>query len=83
VKISCYVPGCEAAAPHELLGLRVCTPHYIEALEHSAHIVPKTYLKRLSEELDHARRRLARIREGVDRREREKKTRVTPPAEAS
>jgi len=45
---SCYDPGCGAAAPHELLGLRACTPHYVEALEHSAHIVlkPRPQLQR-------------------------------------
>ena len=34
----CFAYGCRIAGEHELLGLWACTEHYIEALEHSAHI---------------------------------------------
>jgi hypothetical protein len=42
VKTDCFDYRCEAPAAHELLGLDMCTPHYVEALEHSAHLVLKT-----------------------------------------
>ncbi len=35
----CFDTNCASPADRELHGLRMCTPHYIEALEHSAHIV--------------------------------------------
>ncbi|HEV1992483.1 MAG TPA: hypothetical protein VGR34_06430 [Candidatus Dormibacteraeota bacterium] len=50
MKISCFATGCPIPALHELLGLRACTPHYIEALEHSAHIVTRPAGQLLQEE---------------------------------
>src|SRR6266704_5786616 len=35
----CFDTNCASPADRELHGLRMCTPHYVEALEHSAHIV--------------------------------------------
>ena len=36
---ACFDDGCHAPATRELNGFPMCTRHYIEALEHSAHIV--------------------------------------------
>lgn len=32
----CYSEGCDDSATHELRGFRMCSAHYIEALEHGA-----------------------------------------------
>lgn len=34
----CFDPGCAEPGRKELRGLRMCVGHYIEALEHSAHL---------------------------------------------
>ncbi len=34
----CYDPNCNKPAPHLIRKFPACTAHYIEALEHSAHI---------------------------------------------
>src|SRR5260370_823098 len=63
--MSCYAQDCREPPKHELLSFPMCTPHYIEALEHSAHIVstPVGVLiiedkRREEERLAPARRRL-------------------------
>lgn len=37
-KVSCFDPRCSQFANHELRGFPMCAEHYIEALEHSAHL---------------------------------------------
>lgn len=37
--MKCSDPNCDKAATRELLGLAMCEAYYVEALEHSAHIV--------------------------------------------
>ena len=36
--MKCFDPSCKQLASHPIRGLKACTEHYIEALEHSAHI---------------------------------------------
>jgi len=47
----CFDPNCSRAASYSLSGFDMCVEHYIEALEHSAHVklyapVPITPAKR-------------------------------------
>jgi len=36
--MNCFDDNCVGTAAHEIRGLQMCTTHYIEALEHSAHL---------------------------------------------
>jgi len=36
--MKCFDPDCPQSADSEIRGTRMCLPHYIEALEYSAHI---------------------------------------------
>jgi len=38
MKKPCFDPSCTAEATRNLRGFRMCIEHYVEALEHSAHI---------------------------------------------
>lgn len=38
----CYAQSCTKVAEHEIRGIRMCSEHYIEALDHCAHLCSKT-----------------------------------------
>lgn len=73
--MSACFDGCSAPATRKLRGLWLCTPHYIEALEHSAHIVSTPMgllVKKITAE---EAARLGPLREIVAKRIRDKEAR--------
>lgn len=46
IRLRCFDRSCQEPVRHRLLDLSMCTTHYIEALEHGAHIVLLSYKER-------------------------------------
>lgn len=70
--MSCYAQDCELPSPYELHGEEMCVQHYIEALEHSAHLTTVTLAERESRALPPLQRTLmlARLNERIERRKK-------------
>jgi hypothetical protein len=69
----CFDSECQTAADRELLGFRMCTPHYIEALEHSAHVVSRPVGELIIEHNEREEKRLVPIKECLEKRLRIKR----------
>lgn len=53
--MKCSDPECGKQATRELLGVQMCEAYYIEALEHSAHLLTEHHME---EEIEYQRKRL-------------------------
>ncbi len=73
--MSCYAQDCREPPKHELLSFPMCTPHYIEALEHSAHIVSTPVGVLIIEDKRREEERLAPARRRLEKRLLEKAAR--------
>jgi len=71
--LRCY--ACHQPAAHRLHDFNMCTDHYIEALEHSAHIVSLTREEWERPLKEIARLRVLRLAERIAQRCGEKKAR--------
>jgi hypothetical protein len=54
----CADTGCDREATRELYGIAMCEAYYVEALEHSAHLVTVEHQRVVSEEIRKTARRV-------------------------